>query len=1158
MTHFALMPTGGSIIAEYHGSRNLGSYQMTTLRTSSLLVCILVAATGILQALAETPTNSDSASSEIRRESTGLWLFLDGKRTPAFGGVVYQHTEGDKHIREYSNSLHSVYQALDNEDSGGQGHGSRLARMFVSAIRTYDLPVDNEEDVNHTKEIFRRLYSEHGIKVLIGDWAGLNTGMDFGNPADLAALRTHVQKLVTTYCEEPWVFGWQLGNENNYHHRQGILGQEISLDAGEYYHLMDELGGLVKEGLQKHHLTQFVGLGNGDLTTNEAKMIASLKNFDAVGINCYREDPNGFEELITMGATSFRLPIYFAEIGKPADTPASEERQSQYLQQVFAILFSHSAGRAARSGTVLGAFVHEATDETWKRYERGKEGDAHFGILGKPAETAVGQLLKLNRDFSTWVLPTNDAPEVLIASAWRCLNGPYVSAYSRDYGFAMAYANRAITLYQETARAQQLQLINAKAPISKAANSNYWALNTVGTGYFIIGDCWMLLSYDFKGSRPPPVGWQRVLDLADVHQSQSAMPVGMGGIVPTNALTAMRYAHQNFSALAVGLSLYAQLMEADGKYRRLDKVIQARFPELKPPYIPATWQNCLIFTAACLFLTLGISSLSRRAAARRTSIKTEAAMSSSLRFMFLLALVFNLGCLFWFVTWWFHPVRARYYTVNPWLYVALSVIGGLGVVFYFYVWHLLWNMRRPVPMKPAKGLRVAIVTTRVASEPIESLEATLKKMNEVAYPHDSYLLDEENNDRAKACCEKWGVVHFSRKGIAKYNEPTGSFQARTKGGNLNSWLYEYGSKYEFVTFLDPDHGPRPEFLDKVLGYFVDEQVAFVQGPQVFHNHATNWITRGAAEQSYFFYGPIQMGLFGIGACVVNGSHSTFRVSDLMTLKGQSYAVHDADDILTSIRIHARGKTGVYVPDIIAEGLAPDTWEEFSKQQRRWACSMFHLLFYFYIPELVRVPWRCKLAYLLFALFYLRAVAFAGLLLMPFVSVITGNPPVNANIVGFCLRYLPFFALHYGILLLLGQRFLVPGGSRRGFWYRAGILWVAMWWDHICALMNAIRTRRVRDRLVAAKWKSGSNKSLRMTRPHLFLATIAVAAIIWTCLDPDRRETIWGTLPFLGLIFLSQAFIVFKIATTPGSIPQPATEPASPIESTASTLYSPRP
>jgi len=116
----------------------------------------------------------------------------------------------------------------------------------------------------------------------------------------------------------------------------------------------------------------------------------------------------------------------------------------------------------------------------------------------------------------------------------------------------------------------------------------------------------------------------------------------------------------------------------------------------------------------------------------------------------------------------------------------------------------------------------------------------------------------------------------------------------------------------------------------------------------------------------------------------------------------------------------------------------------------------------------------------------------------------------------------------------------------------------MWWDHICAMMNALRTRRVRDRIVAAKWKSAANKSLRMTRPHLFLATIAVAAIIWTCLDPDRRETIWGTLPFLGIIALSQAFIVFKIATTPGTSPKPATETARPIESATSTPYSPRP
>jgi hypothetical protein len=288
-----------------------------------------------------------------------------------------------------------------------------------------------------------------------------------------------------------------------------------------------------------------------------------------------------------------------------------------------------------------------------------------------------------------------------------------------------------------------------------------------------------------------------------------------------------------------------------------------------------------------------------------------------------------------------------------------------------------------------------------------------------------------------------------------------------------------------------------------------------------------------------------MGLFGIGACVVNGSHSTFRISDLLALKEGAYAVHDADDVLTSIRIHAARKTGVYVPEVLAQGLAPDTWAEFSKQQRRWAYSMFQLLFHYYPSEFRHMPWRCRLVYLMLTSFYFRGVAFTGLILIPFVSAITGNPPVNTHVTAFCLRYIPFFLVHCGILILLGKRFLIPHGSRRGFWYRAGILWVAMWWDHLCALMKGVKSRRVADRVVAAKWKPVSDSPWRAVRPHTLLTLAALAAFLWTCLRTDRRETIWGTLLFLGLIILSQAVVVFKVTRVPKKEPQPDAAQASP-------------
>jgi hypothetical protein len=1078
------------------------------------------------------------ASSEVRRESNGIWLYLDGAKTPAVAGMVYQNTEGTRHIHayEYGHTLSSLYAGLDDPELGGQGHGARLEQMGVRAIRIYELPVDPVEDVERTKAIFRRLYGRHHIKVLVGDWAGLNSGMDFKNPRDLARLRTHLQKLVDTYSGESWVLGWQLGNENNYHINGGTLGQEIALDAADYYAMMDRLAGAMKQQLGSLQRRQLVTLGQGDLTEMEARLIGGMTNIDAVGINSYRPDPNAFETIIALAGSRIHRPIYFAEVGRPAGDEPAETQQAHYLEHVCSLVLSHGAG-GLRSGTVLGVFIHEATDEGWKRVERGKEEDAHYGILGKSTEPELAKFFAQYRSFCTWILPTNDAPDSLIEAAWQCVSGPYADTYSRAYGHAMAYANRAITLYRDQARAQQAHLTNMKSPPDRAGAPDFWALNTVGTGYFILVDSWMLLSYDYNGAERPADPWQRLLILADFPQSRFMGPA-TGQVAPTNSASCIFYARQVYASLHQEFP-DAHLREPDGTYVRLDHAVAARFPELSEPYIPLSWRNLLTFVGSGLGLVLGFALLWRWRASRN-SPRSVSAMTPFTRLMFVLALALNLASLFWFVNWWFHPVRLKFYTVQPVLYVLLSGIGTVGVLFYLGVWHVLWNMRRPVPVAATEGLRVAIVTTRVASEPVDALEPTLEKMAGVRYPHDSYLLDEENSEIAKSACDRHHVIHFSRKGNPRYNEPSGLFQARTKGGNLNSWLYEFGQNYDFVTFLDPDHAPRPEFLDRVLGYFKHPKVAFVQAPQVFYNSSTNWITRGAAEQSYFLYGPIMMGLFGIGACVVNGSHSTFRVSDLMALKGKGYGVHDADDILTSMRIHAIRKSGVYVPEVLAEGLAPDTWDEFSKQQRRWAQSMFHLFFHYYVPEQRRMPWRCKLVYLLFTSFYFRSVAFTGLLLLPFASAIMGNPPVNANVEAFCLRYLPFFAFHSGILLLLGQRFLVPGGSRRGFWYRGGLLWVAMWWELLCALWKAIRIKRVTDRVVAAKWSASATPAWHAVRAHLVLAAAAGGVFAWTCLRSDRRETVWGTLIFLGVVGISQAFISLKVIGTVNKAPrQPA-------------------
>ncbi len=95
-----------------------------------------------------------------------------------------------------------------------------------------------------------------------------------------------------------------------------------------------------------------------------------------------------------------------------------------------------------------------------------------------------------------------------------------------------------------------------------------------------------------------------------------------------------------------------------------------------------------------------------------------------------------------------------------------------------------------------------------------------------------WLLDEGDDPEVKAVCERLGVHHFSRKGVAKWNMPKGPHRAKTKHGNYNAWLDAHGGDYDFFASVDTDHVPPPNYLERMLGFFRDPDVGFVIGPQV--------------------------------------------------------------------------------------------------------------------------------------------------------------------------------------------------------------------------------------------------------------------------------------------------------------------------------------
>jgi cellulose synthase (UDP-forming) len=334
---------------------------------------------------------------------------------------------------------------------------------------------------------------------------------------------------------------------------------------------------------------------------------------------------------------------------------------------------------------------------------------------------------------------------------------------------------------------------------------------------------------------------------------------------------------------------------------------------------------------------------------RLTFKSTFSSRQRSMLFFFLFLILSSTGAFAWLLA------RAALGAGFSWL-----LVGATGLVLLVEIIRLLQSLtlwvfaffaKDPVPMAPAQGLRVAVLTTIVpGKEPMDLVVQTLRKMKEIdAGPGNSvdvWLLDEGNDPEVKAQCKALGINHFSRKGVPKWNMPSGAYKAKTKHGNHNSWRSAYERHYDIVAQMDPDHVPARNFLMRSLGYFADRDVAFVVAPQVYGNLKENWIARGAAFQAYIFHGIIQRGGNGMKAPLLIGTNHLYRTKAFEMINGYQDCI--IEDHLTSMVIYgAKSSTGnnwrgVYTPDILAVGEGPTSFSDYFNQQKRWAYGIWEI------------------------------------------------------------------------------------------------------------------------------------------------------------------------------------------------------------------------
>ncbi len=491
----------------------------------------------------------------------------------------------------------------------------------------------------------------------------------------------------------------------------------------------------------------------------------------------------------------------------------------------------------------------------------------------------------------------------------------------------------------------------------------------------------------------------------------------------------------------------------------------------------------------------------------------------------LAALWLAVNVAFW--AWWLHPGHAG----NPLMHVVFTVAFGYQVTFLpgMYAF-FMGRMRQPESRTAPAGKRVALVTLCVpGDESLEVIEEQLVALAQVHYPHDSWVLDEAGDPRVRRLAESLGVNYFSRAGMAAYNQPRPPFEAGTKAGNVNAWLDAYGGDYEVFVQLDIDHVPRPDYLERVLGYFEDRDVAWVQGPSLYGNLST-WVSRGAAEQELVLQGPLQRGFYGNAAMpFIIGSHTSYRTQAVLEIGG--FQPTRAEDHLDTVVLAAHGYRGVFVPEVLAIGHGPETFRTYLRQQFAWASSLIQVLFRHTPRLLPRLSPAQALQVLFTETWYpLWATSMLVLFLTPSLALLTKSSPTTVSLPLFLAAWAPLSATNWLVYLWSRRWHLQPGVSLS---WRSVLLHVARWPVVLWALVNVLLGVKHPYMITPKGQRAGlPTFFLKDYLPYLLSVWVPCLAV-WLCLrgtsytstSQHLQALVYGT-PALGLLALiGAAFMV---------------------------------
>jgi cellulose synthase/poly-beta-1,6-N-acetylglucosamine synthase-like glycosyltransferase/Flp pilus assembly protein TadD len=420
-------------------------------------------------------------------------------------------------------------------------------------------------------------------------------------------------------------------------------------------------------------------------------------------------------------------------------------------------------------------------------------------------------------------------------------------------------------------------------------------------------------------------------------------------------------------------------------------------------------------------------------------------------------------------------LESWYAVTASWMLYITELWGGVSLLLFFLQ---IWEPTDPPEQQPLEDVTIDVFVPSY-NEEIPILRGTLQACLAMDCLHRTYLLDDGNRPEIRQLCEELGVHYITRDN-----------NLHAKAGNLNNALDQTDG--EFVAILDADHIPEPNFLSRMVGYFRDEKLGFVQSPHAFSNFDTfqgrvNYEKGRFWDEGQLFYKVIQPARNATDSVIFAGSAALFRRA---ALKDVGYIATETitEDMHTGIRMSAKGWKTMYCNERLIAGQGATDVTTFHGQRLRWAEGNLSILAYDNPLTMKGLSLAQRLTYFASIIHWAGGLPRLLIYLTPILLLLTGVAPVQKFTWTLGLIFLAYIGTMLFTLRVVYRKYMNYPLTE--------YFNMANFWTQIRATTRALIYRKRSKFVVTNKSGGGQGAKWPHIVPQITLLALGIVALLY--------------------------------------------------------------